>query len=107
MQKLRQILSWLVASIVGLASLIFAIVNRDTVSVNLWPFPWRLDAPVFVLVLLTLAIGFLVGWVTARLGDWTLRHRVKQQAAIIARLEQAELVRRATLATDKPPLPLP
>ena len=47
----------------------FAMANRATVSVDLWPLDYALEAPVFALVLISaiggLALGGMVSWISA------------------------------------------
>lgn len=39
----------------------FAVMNRQAVAINLWPLPWDLAVPVFLLTLLLILFGFCFG----------------------------------------------
>jgi uncharacterized integral membrane protein len=47
----------------------FAVMNRQDVTLNLWPLPWDFAVPVFLLTLLLILFGFcfgvLVMWFTS------------------------------------------
>src|SRR2546430_6097496 len=49
--------------------------NRGTVSLGLWPLPFLIDLPLYLLVLLLLLAGFVVGAATA----WTAGRRVRRE----------------------------
>ena len=54
---------------VAILVVVFAMANRATVNVNLWPLDYALEAPVFALVLISviagLALGGMVSWMAA------------------------------------------
>lgn len=54
-------LSWLIGVPILIIVIIFAVVNRGVVAVDLWPLPWSAQLPVFLLVLGALAIGLVIG----------------------------------------------
>lgn len=64
-----RVLTWLVGVPTAVVAMIFAASNRDSVAVDLWPLPWQIDLPLFLLVLgalgLGLLFGALVGWMSA------------------------------------------
>ena len=41
--------------------ILFAVSNRDTVSVAFWPLPFLVDMPLYLLCVLSLVIGTLIG----------------------------------------------
>jgi len=40
---------------------VFALSNRQSIDLSLWPLPWGAQAPLFVLLLATLLLGILIG----------------------------------------------
>jgi uncharacterized integral membrane protein len=77
-------------------AIVFAIVNRAPVRLNLWPFPFTINVPLFVLILATLALGVLIGGFAAwsRGGRWRRRARADERR--IAELERALAVAEAS-----------
>ena len=65
-----RLLNWI--SVIALAALAawFAVSNRAVVTLALWPLPYGLEAPIFVLVYGAGMIGFTLG---AALAWWSLR----------------------------------
>jgi len=61
--------SWTVTLPLTVAVVVFALANRGDVTINLWPLPWTVDLPVFLVVLGCLLAGFLAGgavmWLSA------------------------------------------
>jgi lipopolysaccharide assembly protein A len=47
--------------VVAVFLVLFAVSNRETVSVGLWPLPFLADVPVYLLCFLTLSFGALIG----------------------------------------------
>jgi|SRR5579862_6975415 len=86
---------WLLWALIALILLVFAITNRQTMTLDLWPLPLAFDWPVCVVVLMTLAFGFLVGEFVA----WLNGHRWRREARRLKRRVE-ELER--DLATRKP-----
>ncbi|MBX3456089.1 LapA family protein [Ferrovibrio sp.] len=66
MAPLLRFLRLLIAALVLLLLAVFAVANRQTVSVSLDPLPFAMDLPLYLLV-----FGiFLVGLVLGALGQW-------------------------------------
>jgi len=40
---------------------VFAVMNRQDVTLDLWPLPWEFATPVFLLTLLLILFGFVFG----------------------------------------------
>lgn len=74
----------------------FAVFNREVVTIDFWPFPYQLQLPLYLLLVASLALGFLIGSaVTWSLqGKW--RHRARERARRIEALE-----REASALTDR------
>jgi len=61
----------------------FAIYNRGVVTVDFGPVPWRVDVPLYLLILATLFIGFMIGAIVIWLsqGRWRRRARARAREA--------------------------
>ncbi len=89
---------WLATSIAAVVLVPFAIANRAPVSLGLWPLPFLLETPVYLLVLLTLLAGFVIGVGTAWIPGRRVRRELRRQRRHVEALErelaatQAQLV---------------
>jgi len=52
---------WIITLPLTVIVVVFAVMNRASVHVELWPWPWDAEAPLFVLIGVTFILGFLVG----------------------------------------------
>ena len=83
------------AVIVAAASLLipFAVSNRAPVSLGLWPLPFLVYLPLYLLALLLLLAGFVAGaaaaWITGRRVRRELRHRRRRAEALESELKAA------------------
>jgi putative membrane protein len=70
----------------GIFLVLFAVSNRETVSLALWPLPFFIDLPIYLLFFFTLMVGILIGaimaWVAGRGGRRELRHRGRRIDAL-------------------------
>ena len=66
---------WAVIVVASSLLIAFAVSNRATVSLELWPLPFLIDLPLYLLVLLLLLAGFVTGAATA----WTAGRRVRRE----------------------------
>jgi len=62
---------------ITLAVVLFAVSNRHVVALEFWPLPGSLEVPLYVVGLLTMVIGFLIGGVIAWLGAGESRQRAR------------------------------
>ena len=83
-----KILFWGTVAVAAVAAVLFAITNRQTVEVGIWPVPYRVEAPLYLLIGAPLFFGFLLGeiaaWLTA--GKW--RREVRRRGRRIEALER-------------------
>lgn len=90
---------WTVVIIVAAVVALFAASNRETVSLGLWPLPFLAQAPLYLVVLAALVIGFAVGafvlWARGRGRRRQLRECRRQNEALARELAatQAQLAR--------------
>ena len=54
-------LSWIITIPITVVCVVFALANRQSVMVDLWPFAISYEPPLFLLVLGALLVGFLLG----------------------------------------------
>ena len=84
--------------------ILFAVSNRESVSVELWPLPALMELPLYLVVLGTLVVGFFSGELVAWLRSWRWRREARRSRDRIAVLEQELVAERAQRAA---PTPLP
>jgi uncharacterized integral membrane protein len=89
-------LRWVLIGLIALILIVFAVANRDTITLTLWPLPIALDAPIYLVVLLTLLVGFLVGELAAWMNGARWRREARRRAKRIEELERE-------LAAQSPP----
>ena len=77
-------LQYVVASVLLIGVVVFAVSNRDPVKLKLFPFPLLLEMPVYLALIAALSIGVFVGVVATnlpklgvRLSPRPLPHRSK------------------------------
>jgi uncharacterized integral membrane protein len=68
-------LSALIGFILAVLALCFALANRQTATINLWPLDMAVEAPVYLLSLGTLFVGLMMGAVVAWL--YMIPHRLR------------------------------
>ena len=82
-------LFWVVIALVALILILFAISNRETVSLGLWLLPGAaIELPLYLLVLGTLVFGFVVGELVGWIGSWRWRREARRGHERIAALER-------------------
>ena len=85
-------LSWIITIPFTIIVVVFAINNRDAVTVSLWPLPWIAQLPLYLVVLGSLLVGFLVGAAIAWLSAGRRRHEARVTAERLRGMS-AELTR--------------
>jgi lipopolysaccharide assembly protein A len=78
---------WVVVPVVGAVCVAFAISNRAGVTLALWPLPFAVALPLYLLVFAALVVGFAVGAVAAWLGGRHKRRRLRRCRRRVAALE--------------------
>jgi uncharacterized integral membrane protein len=89
-------LRWLLLALVAVVLIFFAINNRQIVSLSLRPFPLELTTGLYLVVLLALFAGFLLGTLVAWMNGHRARREARHNARRIDELERA-------LAAQSPP----
>jgi len=96
---------WVVTLPAAIVILLFAVSNRDSVTVTLWPLPARLDASLYLVMLLALLVGFLVGEFVAWVNGGRARRLARERARRIEALERELAATQTQLAAAQPPAP--
>ncbi|MFM2044070.1 MAG: hypothetical protein RLY86_2646 [Pseudomonadota bacterium] len=97
MRHLRA-LSWLLTLPLALLVVSFAVSNRDSVALGLWPLPFTVALPAFVLVLGAFVIGFLGGGLVVWLGQHGHRKAERQHQSRADKLAHELAEAKAALA---------
>jgi uncharacterized integral membrane protein len=80
--------------VIAIILVLFAVSNRETVSVGFWPLPFLADVPLYLLCFLSLLIGALIGLVAA----WMAGHGNRREFG--ARRRRIEALERELMATQ-------
>ena len=83
-----KIVSWLITVILLLAALCFALNNRQSITVSLWPFGVEMVAPRYLLTLGTLFLGLLLGAVIGWISHLPHRMETMRMRRAIADLRE-------------------
>jgi len=99
-----RVLSWLIGLPLALLVVVFALSNRQDAIIGMWPFAEGLPLPTYLLVLLPLVAGLLLGLLLGGLRNIRHRASARFQGRRAAALER-ELA--ASRDTTPPPPPSP
>jgi uncharacterized integral membrane protein len=83
-----RLLWWIMLAVVAVVLILFAVSNREMVSVGLWPLPDLLQLPLYLVLLGALFVGFIVGELVAWVGGWRWRREARRGRERIAMLER-------------------
>ena len=72
-----KLLYWFIAGPLIALSILFALSNRELVELSLWPLPFAMPTPVYVVALGGLAVGFFAGGIVAWFGAGRTRARAR------------------------------
>jgi len=105
--------SWILTLPLIAVAVIFSIANRESVTLDLWPFELSLQLPLFVILLACIAFGLVVGGMATWLSAAPARRRARQARRRMAELEHAvnagaaSAAAAATADNGQPALPSP
>ena len=91
-------LSWLITVPLAVLAVLFAVSNMQAVNLSLWPLPFEMQTALFVVVLLTLVLGFLAGGFVAWTSASRHRHAVRRATRRVQELTTELQEVRARLA---------
>lgn len=86
---------------------IFAIANREKVAISLWPLPWDVTLPLFLVLLGVLLIGLVVGGLIVWLGGHRYRASARHQTRSNEQLRRQVAELKATPPATALPAPGP
>jgi putative membrane protein len=89
---------WIFVALVATVLALFAMSNRESVALGLWPLPFEFDLPLYLAVLGALLIGFISGVLAAWIAGRHRRRENRRRGRRIAALERE-------LAATQAPLP--
>ena len=82
-----RIVYWVLIAVVAIFCAAFAISNRFVISLALWPLPFAIDLPLYLLVFAALLMGFVMGVIAAWLGGRHRRRELRRSRRQIGALE--------------------
>ena len=83
-------ISWIVIGAVGLVAAVFSVSNREIVELILWPTPFVVNLPLYILLLGPFVIGVFIGWVWSWLVSGKSRARARR-AEFSAKVKQRDM----------------
>ena len=86
--KPMKLLFWATVLVIAAVAALFAVSNRETVSLALWPFPFLVELPLYLAVLASLLLGFVLGQAAGWIGAGRLRRELRRAGRRIAALER-------------------
>ncbi|MDR3517179.1 MAG: lipopolysaccharide assembly protein LapA domain-containing protein [Azospirillaceae bacterium] len=60
-------LSWIITLPIAVIAVSFALSNRAAVTLTLWPIPFTVETPLYLVALVTLFVGFVGGGIVAHI----------------------------------------
>jgi putative membrane protein len=102
-------LYWVILPLFAVLLAVFAVSNREAVDIGLWPLVHVIELPLYLIVILALVVGFLVGEVAAWVAGRRWRREVRRRGRRIEELERELAATQARLddGAAPPPVPLP
>lgn len=84
------IIKWIIGFIITVLVTVFAVINRNNVSVSWSPFPAddSISLPLYVVVLCAMALGFMIGAGAVWMNSGSLRREKRRQKREIKILER-------------------
>jgi putative membrane protein len=96
-----KLINSIIAVIVALLVILFAVSNLEHVAVRLWPFPYQLDLALYAVILLAVLLGFIAGIIGAWLAGGRRRREVRRLRRQVRDLEES--LARHHMTTTTPP----
>jgi uncharacterized integral membrane protein len=88
-----RVLNTVVAVVVALAVVLFAVSNRADVDITLWPLPYQVTVGTYAVVLLAVLVGFIAGLIAAWMAGGAGRRERRQLRKDMRELEKAAKAR--------------
>ncbi len=77
---------FLLAAVV--VAVVFAVFNREVVTIDVWPFPYQVQIPLYLLLLASLLLGFLIGSAVSWSSQGKWRRRARERARRVEAMER-------------------
>jgi uncharacterized integral membrane protein len=104
----RRFVYWFVTLTVAFLLVLFGVFNRQPVEIELWPLPYVKPAPLWAVVLVATALGFLFGELVAWINGSAWRRDARHKGRRIEALERELAATQAQLRpASGPRLPVP
>ena len=101
-QGIGKFLSGLIGIPIAVLVVVFAIANRQGVTVDFWPLPYQVDLPLAVVLMASVIGGFLLG----ALVHWLIAAPLRWRAHQATRRAEAAERELAVLRAERQPLPV-
>jgi len=88
MRQSARILSWIVTAPIVILVVLFAVSNREEITLRLLPFPYDKTIAIWQLTLIELFVGFILGAIVTWIGDRRRRRETRLLIRRTAGLEQ-------------------
>ena len=98
-----RILSRAVFLVLAISLILFAVSNREAVSVEFWPLPFLADVPLYLLCFLSLVIGALIGAASAWMAGHHNRRELRARRRRIGALERELMATQSQLEDQSVP----
>lgn len=85
-----RILYWIISIPIAVLIAVFAVSNRASVSISLWPLPYEIDMPLFMPIMAALLIGLGIGFSWEWLLQGKHRRAARQMDHELKRIKTAE-----------------
>lgn len=96
------VIKYIILAFISLVLITFCVVNRSPLPLDLFPFPYILEIPVFVFALSLLACGIIIGTITVYGKIIRLSCRIKELRSRILELENENKIMRYEQQTNLP-----
>ena len=100
-----RLLYWALVAVGAVILALFSVSNRGDVGLGLWPLPFLAEVPLFLVVLVPLCLGFVLGRVAAWLAAAGQRRELRRRARRIEALERELAATQALLKAPPEPAP--
>lgn len=74
---------------VALIVVLFAVSNRQPIVIEVWPFPFRIEASLYAVILVAILLGFVGGAIAAWMGGAEKRSALRAARKRTRELEQS------------------
>ena len=95
---MQRLFNWLILFPFGLAIVVFSVSNRAAVTLDLWPMPYQVTLPFYLIFVATLIFGFVLGGIVTSVAGARARTRARAAKAEKEKAARAN----AALGTNTP-----